>query len=86
MTYQSRLHPWLIYRQLPNSQNTPVARFRRRGDAEMYLITVKRLIPDAQFIIAFDTPQSRSDRPQSLDQPDKRRLPARSIPTHPKTP
>ncbi|MGB3615517.1 MAG: hypothetical protein WBA10_17115 [Elainellaceae cyanobacterium] len=56
MTYQSRLHPWLICRQLPSSQTIPVARFRRRGDAEMYLVTIKRLIPNAQFIIAFDVP------------------------------
>lgn len=73
MTYQSRLHPWLVYRQLPNLQTIPVARFRRRGDAEMYLITVKRLIPNAQFVITFDAPSPaaptiESDRPSPSSQ------------------
>ncbi len=54
MSYSERLHPWVIVRLLPKMQRVIVARFRNRSDAEGNLQALKRLMPDAQFIIIFD--------------------------------
>ncbi|NEO73940.1 hypothetical protein [Moorena sp. SIO3H5] len=54
MSYSERLHPWVIVRLLPKMQRVIVARFRNRSDAEGHLQALKRLMPDAQFIIIFD--------------------------------
>lgn len=54
MQYHDQLHPWVVYRRLPNCQNIAIARFRRRNEAEMYQIAVRRLMPKALFLIAFD--------------------------------
>ncbi|WP_424100179.1 hypothetical protein [Moorena producens] len=54
MSYSERLHPWVIVRLLPKMQRVIVARFRKRSDAEGHLQALKRLMPDAQFIIIFD--------------------------------
>lgn len=37
MNYIEKLHPWCIVRHFPNMQNSVVARFRRRNDAEAHL-------------------------------------------------
>ncbi|NEQ18261.1 MAG: hypothetical protein F6K10_31920 [Moorea sp. SIO2B7] len=54
MSYSERLHPWVVIRLLPNMQRVVVARFRNRSDAEGHLWALKRLMPDAEFIIIFD--------------------------------
>ncbi|MBE9011875.1 hypothetical protein IQ250_16865 [Pseudanabaenaceae cyanobacterium LEGE 13415] len=54
MRYEELLHPWIIVRQLPNLQNTTVKRFRRRNDADECLKALRRLSPDAEFIVMFD--------------------------------
>jgi hypothetical protein len=56
MSYYDQLHPWVVYRLLPNCQTIAVARFRRRNDAEMYLIAVRQLVRNARWAIAFDPP------------------------------
>lgn len=56
MSYYDQLHPWVVYRLLPNCQNQAIARFRRRNDASMYLATLQRHMPLAKFIVAFDPP------------------------------
>ncbi|MGF1493305.1 MAG: hypothetical protein ACFBSC_12790 [Microcoleaceae cyanobacterium] len=65
MKYHDQLHPWVVYRLLPNCQNIAIARFRSRSSAEMYLIAVRRLMPNASFCIAFDPPlPNRSESTQ----------------------
>ncbi|NEO76817.1 hypothetical protein [Moorena sp. SIO4G3] len=54
MSYSERLHPWVIVRLLPRMQRVVVARFRKRSDAEGHLKALKRLMPNAQFVIIFD--------------------------------
>ncbi|NEO15000.1 MULTISPECIES: hypothetical protein [unclassified Moorena] len=54
MSYSERLHPWVIVRLLPKMQRVIVARFRNRSDAEGHLQALKRLMPEAKFIIIFD--------------------------------
>ncbi|NEO38665.1 MAG: hypothetical protein F6J90_20945 [Moorea sp. SIOASIH] len=44
----------MIVRLLPKMQRVIVARFRKRSDAEGHLRALKRLMPDAKFIIIFD--------------------------------
>ena len=64
MSYFEKLHPWCIIRHLPNMQNSVVARFRRRNDAEAHLQVLRRLIPSVTFTIIFDvTPAAKT--PQS---------------------
>ncbi|MBW4658173.1 MAG: hypothetical protein KME15_05830 [Drouetiella hepatica Uher 2000/2452] len=54
MSYHDRLHPWCIIRCLPNAQVLIAARFRKRNEAEEYLIRLRRLVPDGIFEIVFD--------------------------------
>jgi len=54
MSYYNRLHPWAVIRCLPKAQTLIVARCRKRGDAEDYLKTVQRLMPDGLFELMFD--------------------------------
>lgn len=58
MTYHDQLHPWVVYRLLPNCENVAIARFRRRNDAEMYLATLQRQVPDVRLAIAFEPPEA----------------------------
>lgn len=55
MSYQEKLSPWTIVRVLPDLQKIPVARFRRRGDAEGHLIILNRMMPQALFAIVFES-------------------------------
>ncbi len=48
MSYRDRLSPWCIIRHLPNAQNILVERFRNRGEAEAYLRSLKRLLPQVE--------------------------------------
>ncbi|NEP30486.1 MULTISPECIES: hypothetical protein [unclassified Moorena] len=54
MSYSQRLYPWALIRLLPKMQRMVVRRFRNRSDAEGHLQALKRLMPDADFIIIFD--------------------------------
>ncbi|MBD1867766.1 hypothetical protein [Leptolyngbya sp. FACHB-671] len=58
MTYHDQLHPWVVYRLLPNCETVAIARFRRRNDAEMYLATLQRQMPDVRLAIAFEPPEA----------------------------
>lgn len=51
--YREQLHPWTIVRLLPDLQRVVVARFRRRGDAEGHLKVLRRLNPEAIYLIVF---------------------------------
>jgi hypothetical protein len=62
MTYKTKLFPWCIIRPLPNMQQTIVARFRRRCDAEAHLRILRQLIPSDPYTIMFDV------MPDSLDE------------------
>lgn len=48
----------MIYRRLPNFRRVVVARFRRLGHAEEHLKAMQRMAPDAEFVIAFEAPDS----------------------------
>ncbi|NEO78602.1 hypothetical protein [Moorena sp. SIO4G3] len=54
MTYANRLHPWAIVRLLPKMQRVVVGRYRNRSNAEGHMQALKRLMPDANFVIVFD--------------------------------
>lgn len=56
--YSQQLHPWCIIRLLPNMQRTTVNRFRRRNDADEHMKVLRRLNPQATYIIIFVPPQS----------------------------
>lgn len=52
--YHQQLHPWCIISYLPKSQNTIVARFRRRNNAEDHMQVLQRMLPGAKYSIIFD--------------------------------
>lgn len=54
MSYQEKLSPWVVYRQLANLQQIEIARFRRRNDVEEYLKVVRRMVPQAEFEIVYE--------------------------------
>ncbi len=54
----SYLNVWAVVRLLPNMQRVVMSRFRRRGDAENYLIILRRYLHDANLVIVFDPPSS----------------------------
>ncbi|NJO41353.1 MAG: hypothetical protein HC769_06440 [Cyanobacteria bacterium CRU_2_1] len=54
MTYANRLNHWAVVRLLPNLQRVTIARFHKRSDADGYVQALRRLIPDATFIVVFD--------------------------------
>jgi hypothetical protein len=45
---------WIIYRLLPNFQRLPVAQFRSRSEAESSLKVIRQLLPNSEFILAFE--------------------------------
>lgn len=55
MPYRDNLNSWLVVRLLANMQRIVVARFRTQSDADGYLQVVERLIPDAKFLVVFDS-------------------------------
>jgi hypothetical protein len=75
MSYHDQLHPWVVYRLLPNCENVAIARFRRRNDAEMYLIALRRQMPDVQLAIAFEPPDSLPTDCEVADTVNQRRFP-----------
>lgn len=54
IAYRERLSPWVITRLLPNTQQTVIARFRTRADAEGRLRHLRQQIPNASFTVVFD--------------------------------
>ncbi len=52
----SYLNVWAVVRLLPNMQRVVVRRFRRRGDAENYVLILRRYLQDANLMIVFDPP------------------------------
>lgn len=54
MQYRDRLNPWIVVRLLPKMQRIIVGRFHSRSDADGHLKTLRRLIPQASFVVMFD--------------------------------
>jgi hypothetical protein len=54
MPYRDRLNPWAVVRLLPCCQRIVVGRFRNRSDADGHLQVLRRLIPQAAFVVLFD--------------------------------
>ena len=52
--YQARLHPWCIVRLLPKMQRIVVGRFRKGNDADEHVRSLRKLIPQGEFIVMFD--------------------------------
>ncbi|ESA36325.1 hypothetical protein N836_07475 [Leptolyngbya sp. Heron Island J] len=52
--YQARLHPWCIVRRLPKMQRIVVGRFRKGNDADEHVRSLRKLIPQGEFIVMFD--------------------------------
>ncbi|WOB41735.1 hypothetical protein HNI00_17895 [Thermoleptolyngbya oregonensis NK1-22] len=59
MPYRDSLNRWLVVRLLPKMQRITVAAFCKRADAEGYLQAVRRLLPQAQFVIVFNAEAQR---------------------------
>lgn len=59
MPYRDSLNRWLVVRLLPKMQRITVAAFYKRADAEGYLQAVRRLLPQAQFVIVFNAETQR---------------------------
>lgn len=60
--YQAQLHPWCIVRRLPKMQRVVVGRFRKANDAEAHVRSLKHLIPNAQFVVIFDSGDNTSPK------------------------
>lgn len=56
MTYFNLLHPWCVVRLLPEAQRIVVKRFRQRNDAEAHKRILQWMLPEAEYVIAFDVP------------------------------
>ena len=54
MPYKERLTPWMLVRLLPNMQRLTVGLFRTRSDPEGHLQILRRLIPQAQYVVMFN--------------------------------
>ncbi|MBD1809501.1 hypothetical protein H6F98_29215 [Microcoleus sp. FACHB-SPT15] len=54
MPYRERLNPWVMVRLLPNMQRLTVGQFRTRSDADGHLQILRRLIPNAKFVVMFN--------------------------------
>ncbi len=55
MPYRERLNPWAVVRLLPNMQRITVGQVRNRSDADGHLEILRRLIPNAKFVVMFNT-------------------------------
>ncbi len=54
MPYKQRLNAWVLVRLLPNLQRVTVGQFRNRSDADGHLEILRRLIPNATFVVMFN--------------------------------
>lgn len=62
MNYREQLHPWCIIRLLPKAQRITIARFRHRSAAEEHLKALRRLMPNAIFVILFEPPSAQTSQ------------------------
>ncbi len=76
MNYRDQLHPWCIIRMLPKAQRITIARFRQRSAAEEHLKALRRLMPNAIFVILFEPPPTSPNQTSQLSQNE----PAESTP------
>ncbi|MBD2593872.1 hypothetical protein BCD64_04265 [Nostoc sp. MBR 210] len=58
--YKERLNSWIVARLFPDMQRVTVARFRNRSDADGHLQSLRKLIPDANFVVVFDCPRQKA--------------------------
>ena len=54
MPYKQRLNPWVLVRLLPNMQRMTVGQYRTRSDADGHLDILRRLMPNAKFVVMFN--------------------------------
>ncbi|MBW4657663.1 MAG: hypothetical protein KME15_03240 [Drouetiella hepatica Uher 2000/2452] len=54
MPYRDNLNRWIVVRLLPKMQRIVVARCRNESDADGYARVLRRLMPEATFIVVFD--------------------------------
>ena len=54
MPYRERLNPWVLVRLLPNMQRATVGQYRNRSDADGHLQIIRRLMPNAEFVVMFN--------------------------------
>ncbi|HBY77515.1 MAG TPA: hypothetical protein DEG47_11075 [Cyanobacteria bacterium UBA11148] len=54
MPYKERLNPWVLVRLLPKMQRVTVAHYRSRSDADGHLHALRRLMPNAKFVVIFN--------------------------------
>jgi hypothetical protein len=54
MPYRERLNPWVLVRLLPNMQRATVGQYRNRSDANGHLEIIRRLMPNAEFVVMFN--------------------------------
>ncbi|MDB9526936.1 hypothetical protein PN498_13130 [Oscillatoria sp. CS-180] len=53
MTYETKLRPWCIVRQLPEMKRVVVDRFRRYQDADARAQFLRRQTPSSTFVVLF---------------------------------
>ena len=65
MPYKERLKCWVLVRLLPNMQRMTVAQYRSRSDADGHLVILRRLMPNAKFVVMFN-PDLPAEYPAKL--------------------
>ena len=65
MPYKERLNPWVLVRLLPNMQRLTVGQFRTRSDADGHLQILRRLIPNAKFVVMFNPDALKPQQPDT---------------------
>ena len=65
MPYKERLNPWVLVRLLPNMQRLTVGQFRTRSDADGHLQILRRLIPNAKFVVMFNPDGLKPQQPDT---------------------
>ncbi|MEQ9357999.1 hypothetical protein [Coleofasciculus chthonoplastes] len=65
MPYKQRLYPWVLVRLLPKMQQVTVAQYRSRSDADGHLHILRRLMPNAQFLVMFNPGLPPENQPNS---------------------
>lgn len=61
MSYGDRLKRWAVVRLLANMQRVTVARCVTESDADGYAQVFRRLMPNATFVVVFDSPDFKED-------------------------
>lgn len=69
MPYRERLNLWVLVRLLPNMQRVIIGQYRNRSDADGHLEIIRRLMPNAKFVVMFNPeltqPQPVNSRPRT---------------------